>query len=65
MVEISPEYRYATYSGKGGHYDCSDLAIEKQPKEEGWVVKDGKHHCSEECSSENELISSPEKQKTP
>jgi hypothetical protein len=46
---ISPEYKYTSYSGSGGHYDCSDEAINEKVEKEGWVI-DGENHYCEGCS---------------
>lgn len=51
-IFIEPSYVYTSYSGKGGHYDCSDTAIEDKLVAEGWKVADGKHFC-EGCSEGN------------
>ena len=46
---IEPEYKYMSYSGAGGHYDCSDKALNKTIEKEGWNVDGDKQYC-EECS---------------
>lgn len=50
---VRPDYVYNDYSGKSGHYDTSDSAIEKKIAREGWTVKDGKHFC-EDCKPGDE-----------
>ena len=47
-LEIQPNY---DLSGMNGSYDCSDYAIEKQIKADGWSVEDGNHYC-ESCTEE-------------
>lgn len=49
-ITIEPEFVYLNYSGKDGHYDTRDEAIEGKLETEGWEVEDGKHYC-EDCKS--------------
>lgn len=49
-ITLSPEFVYPNYSGKGGHYDTSDEALEEKLTREGWEAKGGKHYC-EDCKS--------------
>ena len=41
--EIELHYVYASYSGKNGHYDDSN--VEEELKEMGWEVVGEKHFC--------------------
>jgi hypothetical protein len=52
-LQISPEYKYSSYSGEGGHYDCSDEAISEKVEKEGWTVDGDKQYC-EACSQQQE-----------
>ena len=49
--DIQPNYKHTDYSGDHGYYDCEDRAIEKLATDLlDWIIEDGKHYCSEECS---------------
>lgn len=50
-LEVEPEYKYTNYSGGGGHYDCSDDALNEKVEREGWTVDEDKHYC-ENCKEE-------------
>jgi len=52
---IQPDYLYHSYSGNSGQYDVEDSSIEKILEDEcDWIIKDGKHYCSEDCAKEAE-----------
>jgi hypothetical protein len=42
---IDPDYCYPDFSGKGGHYDTSDAALDKKIKAENWEIRGDKHYC--------------------
>lgn len=52
-IQIQPDFVYRDYSGKSGHYDTRDSAIEEILVSEGWAVEDGKHLC-ESCKTNQE-----------
>lgn len=53
-IDFEPAYMYTTYSGAGGHYDTSDLAIKTFLIEEGWIwVSEDIQYCSEDCQEED------------
>jgi hypothetical protein len=45
-----PKYVYHSMSGKSGQYDTNDTKVETWLKKQGWVVRDGKHYCCQECA---------------
>jgi len=45
------------YVGQSGQYDSSETAIGKTLEHEyDWLVRDGKHYCSENCAGEEAAI---------
>jgi hypothetical protein len=46
---IQPDFVYRNTSETSGYYDTSDEAIEAKLEQEDWIVRDGKHYCSESC----------------
>jgi hypothetical protein len=48
-LKIAPDYKYTSYSGGGGHYDCSDDAINEKVEKADWIV-DGDNHYCENCA---------------
>jgi len=53
-IEVSPEFRYRDYSGENGYYDCSDKAIVRLLKEDGWIGNEDRQYCNVDCKKEQE-----------
>lgn len=51
-ILIEPSYVYSNRSGSSGYYDCDDAAIEKKLVARGWIIKDDKQFCSEDCAND-------------
>ena len=49
-IQIEPNYVHHGYSGESGYYDCSQKAIEKKLKAEGWVCENEANYCCLECA---------------
>ena len=50
-VFIRLHYIYRTMSESSGYYDSSDGTIEASVVDDHeWIVRDGKHYCSQECA---------------
>ena len=54
--QIELEYKYTDFSGRGGHYDASDSAVRIEAESEGYIFKDDKHYCSQECQDKSGFI---------
>lgn len=51
---------YLNNNPNGGVYDHRDKAIERDLKRDHeWIVKDGKHFCSEECAESDNTQPAP------
>ena len=49
-VYIGLHYVYSGAMGTQGRYNDDESAIEQDLQTEGWIVREGKHYCSEECA---------------
>ena len=47
--EIDLEYKYTSYSGRSGYYDCDESEIEKELKSLDWVIAGEHHFCCQDC----------------
>lgn len=46
-LEIQPEYKYFSYSGENGAFDCSDDAVMEEARRQGWNCEEDSHICGE------------------
>lgn len=52
-VYVTLDYTYGGVMHSRGSYDSDDEKVEERLEEnQGWVVRDGKHYCSESCAPE-------------
>lgn len=53
-TRIQLAWKYRSMSESSGFYDASDEDVEKRLSREEWIVREGKHYCSESCADDRE-----------